>query len=87
MKECVTPLTEEQVWWRPNEASNSIGNLLLHLEGNVRQWLITSFNSKDDARDRPAEFAAPRRHLGCRLARRSAGRHIEEAGQVISRLH
>jgi hypothetical protein len=33
----VEPLTEEDVWWRPNEASNSVGNLLLHLEGNVRQ--------------------------------------------------
>ena len=40
LKECVAPLTDEQVWWRPNEASNSIGNLVLHLNGNVRQWLV-----------------------------------------------
>ena len=31
MRECVESLTDEQVWWRPNDASNSIGNLLLHL--------------------------------------------------------
>ena len=34
-------LTEEDIWWRPNEASNSIGNLLLHLCGNVTQWIIS----------------------------------------------
>src|SRR5437016_5596527 len=54
-------LTEEQVWWRPNETSNSVGNLILHLDGNVRQWLVASFNHMEDARDRPAEFAAPRK--------------------------
>src|SRR3984885_5810086 len=58
LRECVEPLTDEQVWWRPNEASNSIGNLILHLNGNVGQWLVDSFNGADDRRDRPAEFAA-----------------------------
>jgi len=50
----VETLTDEQVWWRPNEASNSIGNLLLHLNGNVHQWLVATFERLDDARDRPA---------------------------------
>src|SRR6266446_627114 len=54
---CIESLTEEQVWWRPNGASNSIGNLVLHLNGNVRQWLVSSFNRLEDARDRPAEFS------------------------------
>ena len=54
MRKAVEPLTDEQVWWRPNEASNSIGNLLLHLNGNVRQWMVASFNRLEDARDRPA---------------------------------
>jgi len=53
---CVQALSDEQVWWRPNEASNSIGNLILHLNGNVRQWLISSFKRVEDKRDRPAEF-------------------------------
>jgi len=57
LRSCVESLTDEQVWWRPNEASNSIGNLLLHLNGNVRQWLISSFKQLDDARNRPAEFS------------------------------
>jgi len=55
---CVAPLTPQQIWWRPNESSNSIGNLLLHLNGNVHQWLVASFNRTPDHRDRPTEFAA-----------------------------
>jgi uncharacterized damage-inducible protein DinB len=58
LRSCVEPLSADQVWWRPNEASNSIGNLILHLNGNVRQWLLVSFNELEDARDRPAEFDA-----------------------------
>src|ERR1700737_826355 len=57
LRSTVERLSEEQLWWRPNQASNSIGNLLLHLNGNVRQWLLVSFNRQQDARDRPAEFA------------------------------
>ncbi len=57
LRACVEPLTEEQIWWRPNPASNSIGNLILHLNGNVRQWLVSSFNRQQDQRDRPTEFA------------------------------
>ena len=53
----VESLTPEQTWWRPNEASNSIGNLVLHLNGNVRQWLVAAFTGLEDNRDRPGEFA------------------------------
>jgi len=58
IKTCVASLTTDQIWWRPNEASNSIGNLLLHLSGNVRQWIVATFNKDEDKRNRPAEFAA-----------------------------
>src|SRR5207253_9620261 len=57
LRSCVESLSDEQVWWRPNEASNSIGNLILHLNGNVRQWLISSFRRLDDERNRPIEFS------------------------------
>ncbi len=50
-------LDNEQVWWRPNEESNSIGNLLLHLFGNIRQWIIAGIGGADYARDREREFA------------------------------
>lgn len=58
LRKAVEPLSEERVWWRPNDASNSIGNLILHLNGNVGQWLVASFNRLEDERDRPAEFSA-----------------------------
>ncbi|HKV38297.1 MAG TPA: DinB family protein [Blastocatellia bacterium] len=49
-------VTDEEVWWHPNDASNSIGNLLLHLTGNVRQWLGAGLGGAPDLRDRPREF-------------------------------
>lgn len=56
-------LTEDQLWWRPNESSNSIGNLILHLCGNIRQWMIAGVGGALDTRDRNHEFAE-RRHIG-----------------------
>jgi uncharacterized damage-inducible protein DinB len=50
-------LTDEQIWWRANEESNSIGNLVLHLCGNARQWIVCGVGGASDARDRDAEFA------------------------------
>ena len=69
LRKAVEPLSDEQIWWRPNEASNSIGNLILHLNGNVWQWLVASFNRLEDQRDRPAEFNATGDLVGCRSAR------------------
>jgi Protein of unknown function (DUF1572) len=56
LRTCVDSLSNQQIWWRPNPASNSVGNLLLHLNGNVGQWLVASFNRLPDQRDRPSEF-------------------------------
>src|SRR5262245_25661164 len=56
--EAIDALDDEQVWRRPNESSNSIGNLLLHLSGNVRQWIISGVGGAEDTRDRASEFAA-----------------------------
>jgi hypothetical protein len=60
LRGCVESLNDEQVWWRPNEASNSIGNLVLHLNGNVTQWLLAPFDHREDKRNRPAEFSERR---------------------------
>jgi hypothetical protein len=85
MKTCVEPLAVEQVWWRPNEASNSIGNLLLHLNGNVKQWLVDSFDRNADKRDRPAEFSAEGGLTAAELLAR-LGVTIEKAAKVLDRL-
>jgi uncharacterized damage-inducible protein DinB len=53
---CLEGLSDEDVWWRPNEASNSIGNLILHLCGNVRQWIIGSVGGREFERRRQEEF-------------------------------
>jgi uncharacterized damage-inducible protein DinB len=85
LQSTVESLTEEQLWWRPNQACNSIGNLLLHLNGNVGQWILTSFNRRDDPRNRPAEFSersgGPPSAI---LARLSAT--MNEVSAVLSRL-
>jgi hypothetical protein len=82
---CVRPLTDEQVWWRPNASSNSIGNLILHLNGNVRQWLVVSFNRCEDDRNRPAEFAAESGLNAEQLLDRLGGT-INDAAAVLLRL-
>ncbi|MEO1012718.1 MAG: DinB family protein [Bacteroidota bacterium] len=50
-------VTEEEIWKRPNGASNSIGNLLLHLCGNMHQYAVSSLGKKEDIRERDKEFA------------------------------
>jgi hypothetical protein len=61
IEHCVGQLTDEQFWWRPdackNPEMNSIANLLLHLSGNVRQWLISGVGGTTDIRNRPLEFS------------------------------
>ncbi len=56
IERCLERLGDEEVWWRPNDASNSIGNLLLHLCGNVRQWIVGGVGRREFERDRQQEF-------------------------------
>ena len=55
---CLEEMSEEDIWWRPNEQSNSAGNLILHLCGNMRQWIVSGIGGGNFDRDRDAEFAA-----------------------------
>ncbi len=54
---CLNELSEAQIWQRPNDRSNSVGNLVIHLCGNVRQYIISNLGNQPDTRDRDAEFA------------------------------
>jgi uncharacterized damage-inducible protein DinB len=56
IERCLEKLSDEQIWWRANEESNSIGNLILHLCGNARQWIVCGIGSQPDSRNRDAEF-------------------------------
>jgi hypothetical protein len=82
---CLSLLSEDEIWWRPNPASNSAGNLVLHLCGNVRQWIISGLGGAPDRRMRGLEFSErgpiPRRVLVARL--RST---VAEARSVLNRL-
>ena len=68
---CVGVLSDEEVWWRANDESNSIGNLLLHLSGNVRQWIVGGVGGLPNTRHRQQEFdersTVPRAQLLARL--------------------
>jgi uncharacterized damage-inducible protein DinB len=56
IERCLEELNDEQLWWRANETSNSIGNLLLHLSGNARQWIACGLGGESDQRERRSEF-------------------------------
>ncbi len=58
IRRCLDVLSADQLWDRPDSRSNSIGNLLLHLSGNVRQWIVSSVGGAPDERYRSGEFEA-----------------------------
>ena len=58
IQRCLDVLPADAIWRRDDEASNSIGNLLLHLSGNIRQWIVSGVGGAPDARQRSAEFDA-----------------------------
>jgi len=83
IERCVALLNDEQIWWRANPSSNSIGNLLLHLSGNVRQWIVVGLGDAVDTRNRDAEFAQreviPREELLTRVRET-----LREADQTLA---
>ena len=54
----VRTVPPDRLWWRPHDGANSVGNLVVHLAGNVRQWVVSGIGETADVRDRDAEFAA-----------------------------
>ena len=85
IERCLEQLSPKQIWWRPNEASNSVGNLALHLAGNVRQWIVSGLGGAKDNRQRDLEFdergPLPRRVLVSRL-----GKAVRDACRVLGTL-
>lgn len=83
IKHCLGQLNDERVWRRSQPSLNSIGNLILHLCGNLRQWIVAGVGGAADRRDRPAEFAEqgpiPKEELLRRLEA-----VVEEAKRVLA---
>ena len=63
-------MNAEQIWARGSEQENAVGNLVLHLCGNVRQWIIAGVGGEPDRRKRDEEFAARAERPGPELAER-----------------
>jgi uncharacterized damage-inducible protein DinB len=57
IESCLEGLSDTDIWWRAHETDNSIGNLLMHMSGNVRQWVVTGLGGSVDIRDRSLEFS------------------------------
>jgi uncharacterized damage-inducible protein DinB len=85
VERCIERLTDDDVWWRANEESNSVGNLMLHLDGNVRQWIVGGLGGSTDARRRQEEFDAPERLTREVLLHRLRGT-VHDADHVLARL-
>lgn len=58
IERCLEEITDEQAWQRTNESSNTVANLMLHLSGNARQWIVSGVGRAEDTRERQAEFDA-----------------------------
>jgi uncharacterized damage-inducible protein DinB len=84
IERCLENLTDEQIWWRANQASNSIGNLLLHLAGNSRQWIISGLGNEPDRRQRDLEFARREQIPRSELLSKFKGTLLE-VDQVLAR--
>jgi uncharacterized damage-inducible protein DinB len=82
---CLGELTEEQVWARGKQSENAVGNLVLHLCGNVGQWIVSTLGGHPDQRVRDAEFAARGGLRKTDLAARLRST-VDEALQVIGGL-
>lgn len=88
---CLDALTDEQIWWRPNEQANAVANLVLHLAGSNRYYLEQVIGGRDTGRDRAAEFAARGGRSNAQIAevweeaRRAAERVLDtiEPSQLI----
>ena len=82
---CVGRLGDEDLWWRARDTSNSIGNLVLHLAGNARQWIVGGVGGAPDTRRRQSEFdergPIPREELLARLAAA-----VADADAVLARV-
>ena len=57
IEHCLRQIDHNQCWWRPGDGLNSIGNLVLHINGNLRQWAVAGLTQQADLRDRASEFA------------------------------
>ena len=82
IEKCLAELSEEELWQRPNEASNSVGNLILHLCGNIRQYIIAGIGQQPDTRTRSMELSVTEGFTKAELVQK-LNETLREADTVI----
>jgi uncharacterized damage-inducible protein DinB len=82
---CMNQLSDDQLNWRPYEKQNSIANLVLHLCGNMRQWIISGAGGAADTRHRPSEFSDRARYSRQQLLDKLA-QLVREADAVLEKM-
>jgi uncharacterized damage-inducible protein DinB len=85
IERCLDRLEPHDIWWRPNERSNSIGNLILHLCGNVTMWILGGVGQLPFERNRQLEFDE-RTEIPADALRRRLGDVMRQTDEVLSRI-
>jgi uncharacterized protein DUF1572 len=85
IRTCLDEFEESEVWKRPNPHSNSVGNLILHLSGNIRQWIISSLGNVQDVRERDKEFSSDSGYTKQELFQKLS-LTVEEAKKVLKNI-
>jgi len=83
IQKCFSLLSAEDIWWRPNAASNSVGNIILHLCGNIGQYIISSLGEQPDIRERDLEFATQAGYTKAELLSKITA-VINQAAEVVA---
>ena len=83
IERCLDQLSDRDIWWRPNETSNSIGNLILHLCGNVMMWIVGGVGGRPFERHRQMEFDE-RKEIPAAELRNRLRSVVQQADEVMS---
>jgi uncharacterized damage-inducible protein DinB len=83
IRKCLEVIDDDDLWWRADETNNSVGNLILHLCGNVRQWIISGLGGEPDLRQRPQEFSE-RSHVPGAVLLARLEETLQEADRVLA---
>lgn len=85
IQDCLSRLSDDQIWARGNPNSNSVGNLVLHLIGNLGQWVVAGVGGEPDSRDRDSEFNTQSGISSAELAARLHAR-LDEVVRIVETL-
>lgn len=85
IEKCLDELSLEQLWHKQNENTNSVGNLILHLCGNVRQYILSGIDGQPDVRERDLEFSE-RGPIDKEVLKRKVQQLMQEVDQALDRI-